>query len=133
MGAWHRTYPMSARACVRARACTPYCACTYCACAKWPFTCLHKVQGAVIFMPEGGSITDLGLSVQTSLKYDYGTIYNRSIRLVTISRASNVYLSHTFSVLHISVIRHEHYYFYYIIWSYYKYIIIHLFIGVTVT
>ena len=48
--------------------------------------------------------------------------------------ASNVYWRHISFVMHISVIQHEHYYFFYkIICYYYQYIIIHLFIGITVT
>ena len=44
-----------------------------------------------------------------SLLRPYGTIYQRSLRLVTISPVSNVYWRHIFVVLLISVIGHEHY------------------------
>ena len=44
-----------------------------------------------------------------SLLRPYGTIYQRSLRLVTIWPATNVYWRHIYFVSHISVIRHEHY------------------------
>ncbi len=56
------------------------------------------------------------------------TIFQRSLRLLTISQVSNVYWRHIFFVLHISVIRHEHYSFlldYLVILSIHNYTIIY--------